>query len=344
MEIAGKTLWQVGAGDTERAYQHICLKYDVMIAGPGHEGPYSPGKYKHYGDIENSLRRMCLEAKRGDLVLLRLGTAQVHALGIIDDDVPGWSEAFGDIDGWRLQHYRRVRWLSGTAKTFDSKTFGTMGRTFASVHVDVLRKWVESIVVSEVELARPLADIPSDGEAMDEEELGRKLFIEGLASDHVDRLMSRLSSLRRVAEWYSNEHKKPEGRPSEHETVAYLVLPLLFALGWSEQTAAVEWKKVDIALFDKMPSSDENLTCVVEAKTLERSVFSPLGQASAYASRPGRERCGALIVTDGIRYAIYDKKPSGFELAAYMNLLRLRDSYPVLGCEGAVGAILAMAR
>lgn len=344
MKLAGRKVWQVGAGDTERAYQSICLKHDVMIAGPGDEGPYHPGKYAHHGDIENSLRRMCMEAARGDVVLLRLGTGSVHAVGIVEDDAAGWSEAFGDIDGWSLQHFRRVRWLSGTSQQFPPKTFGTKGKTFTSVHVPKLCSWVASIDVSDAELRRPLAELPEDGDVLSDEELGRQLFVEGLSSDRVDQLIERLLSLRRVAQWYSNPDKLPEGRPSEHETVAYLVLPMLFALGWSVQTAAVEWRNVDVALFDRMPSNDETLSCVVEAKYLDRSVFSPAGQAAAYALKTGRERCSRLVVTDGIRYAVHQRQSDAFQMTSYLNLLRLRRTYPVLRCEGAVQAILAMAR
>lgn len=344
MDLNGRKLWQVGAGDTERDYQEICLRHDVMIAGPGRDGPYEAGKYQSYGDIENSLRRMCLEANAGDVVLLRLGTGRVIAVGVVVDDRASWSEAFGDIDGWDLQHVRRVRWLRDTAKDFPVTTFGTKARTFAAVNVSVLREWVESIIVSKQEMSRDLALFPESGEELGEEELARQLYVEGLASESVDRLVSRFASLRRVAAWYSNPEKRPAGRPSESETVAYLVLPLLFSLGWSEQTAAVEWNRVDVALFSRMPSTDATLSCVVEAKLLGRSVFSPFGQAQAYAVKPGRENCQRLVVTDGIRYAVHERYGDSFKLAAYLNLLRLRNSYPVLECGGAVQAILGMAR
>lgn len=35
MDLKGRTLWQIGAGDTDRSYGHICKTFDVMIAGPG---------------------------------------------------------------------------------------------------------------------------------------------------------------------------------------------------------------------------------------------------------------------------------------------------------------------
>lgn len=156
--------------------------------------------------------------------------------------------------------------------------------------------------------------------------------------------MATFSSLQRVASWYSNESKQPEGRPSEQETVCYLVIPLLLSLGWSQQTAAIEWNRLDVALFRGMPPTDATLECIVEAKLLDRSVFRPFGQALEYALQPGRQGCDRLVVTDGIRYALHRRAGKDFELEAYLNVLDPRDSYPVLGCAGAVQAVLGMAR
>jgi hypothetical protein len=93
-----------------------------------------------------------------------------------------------------------------------------------------------------------------------------------------------------------------------------------------------------------MPPTDATLACVVEAKLLGRSVFSPTGQAVDYALRGDRERCKRLIVTDGIRYALHCRDRNHFKLKAYLNILKMRDSYPILGCDGAVEAVLGMAR
>ena len=70
----------------------------------------------------------------------------------------------------------------------------------------------------------------------------------------------------------------------------------------------------------------------------------PLGQARNYALRPGRGECNRLIVTDGIRYALHRRSGSAFDLKAYLNILSLRDCYPMLNCGGAVEAVLGMAR
>lgn len=344
MNIDGKSLWQIGAGDTERSYGDICKTFDVMIAGPGDPGPYVETAYAHLGDIRNSLRRFHTEAQKGDVVLLRLGTGGILAVGEIADDAGEWLDAFSDVDGWDLQHVRRVRWFPNTARNFPPVTLGGQVRTFASVNVTTVKEWVQSLTISEGEFERPLANLPLAGSPLNAQELGTSLFIEGLPSEYVDKLMGTFASLQRIAAWYRNETKRPEGRPSEQETVCYLVSPLLLSLGWSQQTAAVQWRRVDIALFGGMPPTDATLRCVVEAKLLGRSVFSPLGQARDYALVRGRESCDRLIVTDGVRYALHRRSESGFNLEAYFNILSMRDSYPIYGCGGAVQALLGMAR
>ena len=213
-----------------------------------------------------------------------------------------------------------------------------------SVNIESVKNWVQGLEVSEADRNRDLALLPAAGDEIKPAELGEQLFVEGLPSEYVDKLMAAFASLQRIAAWYANKTKLPEGRPSEQETVCYLVIPLLLSLGWSQQTAAVQWHYIDVALFSNMPPTDATLTCVVEAKLLGRSVFSPTGQAVDYALRAGREKCERLIVTDGIRYALHRRASDEFKLAAYLNILKMRDSYSILGCAGAVDAVLGMAR
>jgi hypothetical protein len=212
------------------------------------------------------------------------------------------------------------------------------------VNVGSIKSWVGSLDILESERDRDLVQLPTDGSSIDQTELGRRLFVEGLPSEYVDKLMGTFAFLQRVASRYWNETKRPAGRPSEQETICYRVVLLLFSLGWSQQTAAIQWDYVDVALFAGMPPTDKTLACVVEAKLLGRSVFSPLGQARAYALCNGRERCERLIVTDGVRYTLHRRAGDNFELEAYLNILDMRDAYPVLGCDGATQAILGMAR
>lgn len=344
MELKGKGIWQVGAGDTEHSYGKIFVKYDLMAIGPGDDGLYDEKKYAYLGDIRNSIHRFYQNAKKNDIVILRLGTSRVLAVGLIADDKPSLMQEFGDVDGWHLQHVRRVRWLPGSEKEFPLRTLGGQVRTFAGVNVHIVQNWIKNIGVSRESLQRELKRLPKESTTISDKKLGEQLFLEGLPSEYIDNLIVRLESIRRVASWYENEEKQPKGRPSEQETITYLVMPLLSALGWSHQTTAIEWRNVDIALFEQMPSDDATLSCVIEVKSLNRSVFSSLGQAKDYATGKGRNHCKRLVVTDGIRYAYFKKRANDFELCAYLNIQRMRKEYPIYSCGGAVEAIMGMAK
>lgn len=111
-------------------------------------------------------------------------------------------------------------------------------------------------------------------------------------------------------------------------------------MGWTPQKMAIEWNNVDIALFKQLPRKDEHLNVVVEAKKKGNSCLTTFSQAQAYAD--GKVNCGRLIVTDGLRYGVYIKKNEVFDLYAYFNLTRLRDSYPIYECYGATKALVAM--
>lgn len=341
MDIQDRILWQVGAGDTERHYGDICLAHDVMIMGPGNPGPFDVETYDGLGIKTSSLQRFCERSNAGDLVLLRIGTGEVLALGEIVDDVATHQAAFADVDGWDLQHTRRVRWFPSTSMSFPSKTLGGQVATFAAVNVESVREWVKTLVTEERELERELKPLPLRGKKVSDQRLGYELFSHGLENNRITDLLETLSSIRRVAEWY---WEKDEHHPSESETVGHLVVPLLKSLGWSQQLMAVEWNRLDIALFGSLPRGDENLECVVEAKLLNRSVFRAFDQAQRYARTPGRDNCTRLIVTDGIRYATYERKDDEFLISSYMNLLDMRAEYPIYKCSGCVETIQRMAR
>ena len=117
------------------------------------------------------------------------------------------------------------------------------------------------------------------------------------------------------------------------------VVPFLRALGWTPQKMAVEWNHVDIALFSNLPRKDDNLTVVVEAKRRGNSCLTAKSQAEEYARSKG---CDRLIVTDGIRFGIFGKIDERFQLISYLNITRLRNSYPIYDCFGAREAILNM--
>jgi hypothetical protein len=346
MNISGKTIWQQAAGDTDRNYADLCLKFGVILNGPGHLGGWPACEVNLRKEGWSSkkisdLKRFADEMQDGDLVVLRNGTSEVRGVGQIVGSYQH-SEEFGDIDGWRLQHVRRVRWLWNGEKQFDSYAL-KLGDTTQKLNNGLVSDWLLQIDVPAEAFSTPLAELPNDAgnNNISVDAISEFLFDQGVASSSISHLLQEIGELTRIAKWYQRSIGK-EGMPSEHETVAYLVVPLLRALGWTPQRMGVEWNRVDVALFEQLPRSDAALQVVVEVKKMDNSCLSAASQAGSYAE--GKSACKRLIVTDGLRYGIYTREGvEPFSLYAYMNLARLRERYPIYGCKGANEAVLAMA-
>jgi len=343
LEIENRTIWQQAAGDTDRNYAQLCLKWDVILNGPGYAGEWPTCKEILLEDECTpkkctDLSRFCEEMGEGDLVVLRLGTSKVLGVGELIGTYE-WLDLFGDIDGWNLQHVRRVRWLWKSAdepKEFPTYTM-KQGDTTQRLDSEDVEKWMESLDIPPKALARELVELPLAEEAVEIslEDVSDFLFDQGVSSASIESLLMEIGELERIARWY-----KRFDNPSESETVAYLVVPLLRALGWTPQKMAIEWNHVDVALFDGLPREDKNLSVVVEAKRKDNSCLSALSQAQGYAQTRGS--CRRLIVTDGIRFGVYLRGQDEFVLHAYMNLTDLKDRYPVYECHGTKMALLAM--
>jgi hypothetical protein len=343
MNISEKKIWQQAAGDTDRDYAELCLKWGVILNGPGYAGKWPDCKELLRDDGFSpkkitDIRRFADHMLDGHIVVLRTGTASVLGVGQIVGSYE-WNDEFGDIDGWNLEHVRRVRWLWSGRKEFDTYAL-KLGDTTQELNIGPVTEWLSSLVIPNEAFLKPLPDLPesASNKEIPVELISEFLFDHGVASSSITHLLQEIGELTRIAKWY----QRSEGKPSEHETVAYLVVPLLRALGWTPQRMAVEWNRVDVALFDQLPRKDSNLQVVVEAKKMDNSCLSAMSQAMSYAE--GKSECLRLIVTDGIRYGIYIRKgEETFRLYAYMNLARLRQEYPIYGCKGAKDALLAMA-
>ncbi len=346
MDLSNKTIWQQAAGDTDRDYSAQCLQWDVILNGPAYAGPW-PESAKALADDGWSsrkltdLKRFAEEMKDGDLVVLRLGTANVLGVGQVVGAYE-WLDEFGDVDGWDLQHVRRVRWLWKGSRTFDTYALklGDTTQRITEAPNGPISTWLASLEIPESASTRPVSALPRSEKQNDISvaAVSEFLFDHGVASASITNLLSEIGELTRIAKWY----QRSKNKPSEHETVAYLVVPLLRALGWTPQRMAVEWNHVDVALFEQLPRSDESLRVVVEAKKMDNSCLNAMSQAMSYAR--GKPGCHRLVVTDGLRYGVYTRgELESFRLYAYLNLTRLRHSYPVYQCEGAEDALLAMA-
>ena len=349
-----RKVWQVAAGDKERNYVEICLDWEAILNGPS-ESEGKPRDWRQNRKILQQeitsqkfadLRRFCDEIVDGALVVLRLGTGDVFGVGQVVGDYD-WCDAFCDIDGWDIGHIRRVRWL---VKHPALGSFGAhamkMGTTQRLDPKSQVAKWLRNLPVLQGNMTDDLRTLPDCKPLADTDELWTAtfdhIFDQGVASDSIKTLASEIKEFVRIGQYYRREDVKP----SEAETRAYLVIPLLRALGWTPQKMAVEWPikrkgRIDIALFGAMPRKDEHISTVVEVKRLGNACLPATSQALNYAA--GRVACKRIIVTDGHRYGVFVKSSSGeFAPHAYLNLTRPRHKYPVYGCGGAKDALFAM--
>ncbi|REJ68204.1 MAG: hypothetical protein DWQ31_08735 [Planctomycetota bacterium] len=314
MDIEGRNIWQVAAGDNERWYPDVFLRWDVIAMGPGRHGPWPD----HNAEIVmidgysarklTDIKKFCETIQAGDLVVLRVGTQWVYGVGEVVGEGAAWLDDFGDIDGWDLQYVRRVKWLwkyNHEPKNFPAHTL-KRGDTVLVMSSDDVREWLTTLVIDEREKTRKLEELPDScvdekpGDEADMERVAGFLFDQGIAASSIDNLVDQMDELVRIARWYQRTRQSP----SESETVTYLVAPLLRTLGWTPQKMAIEWNRVDVALFNSTPRQDEKLRAVVEVKKMNSSCLTARSQAEDYALRDGRASCHLLIVTDGLRYCV----------------------------------------
>jgi hypothetical protein len=83
----------------------------------------------------------------------------------------------------------------------------------------------------------------------------------------------------------------------------------------------VQWRHIDVAAFRALPRIPENCQLVIEAKRLGAGVEGALEQAKGYVEALELPR--DVVVTDGVRYRMYDSGDA-FRPLAYANLARLK--------------------
>ncbi|WP_409292728.1 hypothetical protein [Peribacillus sp. SCS-37] len=269
-------VWQIAAGDGARDYTDLFLKYDVMLIGPGTPGHFLKNEQKYNkSSMTNQIRSFCKNPKPGDIVLLRYGH-EIRAVGLIPD-IPEhqymWVECFDDVLGWDLQHTRRVLWYTQPVPIIQrgKPLFSNYKQqpTFTAV-----REARVTNLVSQLKLQMPIRDLKPlpalRSGTFSNNELGIELFNAGLPNNAVEDVLNVLSRIQRLAKWYSQQ--EGSNRPSEHEIVAHMIVPLMLGMGWSEQLLAIEWKKIDLAFFNTVPTDPKSCFMICEAKRPNQSL------------------------------------------------------------------------
>ncbi len=302
-----RTIWQISGGPASRSYADVFLRHGVALIGPGDPGPWSAARYDYDWAIKGFVESFAAKAKSGDVVLLRTGLTTIRAVGVVTDQY-AYESRFDDVNGWDLQHCRRIRWceLPGD-HDFGTSVFGANPSRFCRVQNPLVVEYSLRFVNSEPTRWQE-ADLP-------------QLPVEELLLDEIpDSFRDLVGQAHDYAMLAEDRSLFPE-YPSEHEIVGHFVIPFLRALGWPIERIAVEWRRMDVALFCSLPRIPENCQFVIEAKRFGAGVEGAFDQARAYVEKLGVMR--DVVVTDGVRYRLYSAS-EGFAPAAYANLARLK--------------------
>jgi hypothetical protein len=302
-----KAVWQISAGPASRSYADVFLKHGVALIGPGDAGAWTTDR----GDEAfrgSFVRRFASEIAPGDVVLLRTGLSRIAAVGVVAGEYL-YLNAFDDVNGWDLQHARRVCWGHLPAEyDFGGAVFGAnpprCSRVWSGEAVDFATRFLNSPPIhwQTAPLPELLAEEPPLANVPD--------ALGGLVAQAAD-LLPLMQDSQRFGEL-----------PSEDELIVHFVVPLLRALGWPPERLAVKWRYIDVSVFGALPRVPEACRFVIEAKRLGAGVEGALEQAQGYVTALGVP-CD-VIVTDGIRYRLYDGA-HGFAPVAYANLARLKE-------------------
>lgn len=300
-------VWQVSAGPANRRYAAVFLKYGVALIGPGDPGAWGPERRDE--EFEGSyVRRFATEVREGDAIILRGGVSRIVAVGVVASEQYEHLPQFEDVNGWDLQHARRVRWCALPDEyDFGGALFGAQATRFSRVShekvIDFVERFLKSPPVDWQRAALPA--LPEIDPPMDEPPAALK------------DLVAQLHDLHPLY-WDGVGFGEP---PREDELLAHCVVPLLRALGWPVELIGIKWRNVDVTLFRTLPRTPENVYLIIEAKRLGQGVEGALEQAKDYLKALGISR--NVVVTDGVRYRLYDSQ-NEFASLAYANLTNLK--------------------
>lgn len=301
-------IWQLAAGQSTRPYADVFLNHGVGLIGPGDAGPWKAERDDD--EFEGGfVRRFASEMEVGDVVLLRTGIATIAAVGVVASEYQ-YLNQFDDVNGWDLQHARRVRWCKLPQDyTFKTMVFGAnptrCSRTWNEEAKDYADRFLKSPPTHWQEA--PLPALPAEEPAMRQ------------VPQNLEGIVAQAQDLAGLF-W---DRQNFGDHPTEDELVAHFVVPFLRALGWPPERIAVKWRYIDVAVFAALPRTPENCRFVIEAKRLGAGVEGALEQAKGYVESLGVSR--DVIVTDGIRYRMYSSAKA-FSPVAYANLIRLKQS------------------
>lgn len=324
IDINSNNCWQIGTGDETRSYFDIFIKYGVALVGPGDPGREGDPKTRLFYTVNPDIRNwgaVLKKVKEGEWIIARKGKKSILAVGKVIEEI-NHGEFFSDVEGWDLQHYIKVKWyLPNTPNNIIQLSKNLLSQsTLHGCNKQEVYDKIYSTDFKEAIQEFELEDfiVP---EIIDHTEVMKMLIEEGLRIQDAENIALTIQRIIKLVQWY----KQNDNETLEHEIIAFLILPLLIALGWSEQKIKLEYQGIDIALFSNAFKGNYKLTpeYIVEAKTFSNGLAFTEQQLETYAKK--YPECKNFVATNGYRYKIFIRDKSKFILKGYFNLLKLTE-------------------
>jgi len=291
-----------------------------MLVGSGWRDPYFKN-LDYYSTYHRDVRMFVEKVDKGDAVVMKKliefpNYWEITAAGIINKKYYKFQEVFEDVEGWNLSHCRFVDWRVPARPV---KIKGLSPGTFKGFHLLHVKKAIDKII-STGEIHPSSSQIPKPANKLTDKDLSVFLVESGLRNNDAEKVIKTLNKVRRLLDWYSKKGLDI----SEHETRAFLVIPLLLALGWTEKHLRIEWNKIDIAFFKDRSRNRCNI--ILESKRLWKGLLEGINQAWRYARK--HPDCKKFIVTDGHRYRLYELTKNKWKFSAYLNISNPKQRHP----------------
>lgn len=301
-----QAFWQVSGGPVNRSYVDHLIRHGVVLIAPGDAGPWHSGRSDQEFD-DAAVRWLATELRTNDVLLLRTGLTTVRAIGLVASEYL-YLPQFDDVNGFDLQHGRRVRWCElPVPHDFGERVFGApplrLSRVSDPTVIEYSMRFMRSPPTGWQ--AGILPPVPEETEELD------------IPPPELQEIVAQARDLSKV---YQDEGAFGTP-PLEDEMVAHYVVPFLRALGWHPEKISVKWRNIDLCVFTRLPRCPEHCRYLIEVKRPCKGPEGALEQALGYATALGIP-CD-VVVTDGIRYRMYDSN-NNYEHAAYANLARLK--------------------
>lgn len=315
---------QIGTGDGTRQYERTFFDLGIACIGPGDSGPFGTPEATAWFELyDEGVQRVTTMSRLepGSWLIARKGLRTIVGVGQVTSHIQ-WNAILEDIEGWDLQHHVTVDWyrpIGGANRIVFDRNLLPQRTLSACNSPEVYARIAETdfervLPIRSEESLRPAKSIGVN-------DLSRTFMDLGLRSQDSDNVAATIEHIIRLTQWYQDNDRKVR----ENEIRAFLVVPFLIALGWSEQRMKLEYHGIDVALFDRPFQGDYDSApqVIVEAKQFGNGLAFTHEQINSYAD--AFPDCQRLVATNGYRYVYVERQNGVITKRGYFNLLRLRD-------------------